>query len=132
MCSGLIIFPFNLIMSRVMPDSMLMASIYRTVPWIGGIAAHFDRTGRHKIIIGLGFAGIIFIFYFMYAGCYYLWTPMLFNRSYPNGINDAFFFGINMIEFMTFLLIRTRISIKYFPKFIFLTNIFFLGYIKHY
>jgi hypothetical protein len=56
----------------------------------------------------------------------------LFPGLYPIGLPEAYFFSIFVLEFVTILFIRTRSSIKYFPKFITLINIWFLFYCNSY
>ena len=57
---------------------------------------------------------------------------MMFPYTYPSSLNDLYFGYVNMIEFACFLFVRTRISIKYLPKFITILNLVFLFYINSY
>ncbi len=102
------------------------------MPHIGAHAAHLDRRGASKVELIFAFLGCLFIFYFMYGSCYFLWTSISFPMIFARGINDIYFFYINIMEFMTLLFIRTRSSIKYFPKFITILNICFLFYVNSY
>lgn len=45
-------------------------------------------------------------------------------------VHEEYFFYINYIELLTFIFIRTRSSIKYFPKLITVANMTFLMYIN--
>jgi hypothetical protein len=57
---------------------------------------------------------------------------MAFPTTFARGINDIYFFYVNVMEFLTLIFIRTRSSIKYFSKFITILNIAFLFYINSY
>jgi hypothetical protein len=57
---------------------------------------------------------------------------MIFPHIYAEGINDLYFFYVNMIEFASFFFVRTRSSIKYLPKFVAIMNVTFLFYINSY
>lgn len=68
----------------------------------------------------------------MYASSYFLWTEIIFPSIIARGINDLYFFYINLLEFATLFLVRTRSSIKYLPKFVTILNIIFIMYINSY
>ena len=68
----------------------------------------------------------------MYMACYNFWTYMAFNSSFTESLNDSYFFYINTIEMLSFLFVRTRSNIKYFPKYITIGNMMFLMYINSY
>lgn len=55
---------------------------------------------------------------------------MAFNNTISGSFNDAYFFYVNMIEMVSFIFLRTRSSIKYFPKLITIANITFLFYVN--
>lgn len=55
---------------------------------------------------------------------------MAFNNTISGSFNDAYFFYVNMIEMVSFIFVRTRSSIKYFPKLITIANITFLFYVN--
>ena len=48
------------------------------------------------------------------------------------GINDLYFFYHNIMEFANLFFIRTRSSIKYFPKLILILNMCFVMYVDSY
>ena len=56
----------------------------------------------------------------------------MFPSTFPQSVNDLYFGYVNLIEFVTFIFIRTRSSIKFFPKMITILNITFLVYINSY
>lgn len=68
----------------------------------------------------------------MFLACSNVWTLMCFNSYFSMALNDTYFFYVNMMELCSFLLIRTRSSLKYFPKYITLANMFFLIYVNSY
>lgn len=56
----------------------------------------------------------------------------MFPNTFPNGLNDLYFGYINLLEFACFIFVRTRMSIKYLPKFITVLNVVFMFYINSY
>jgi len=72
------------------------------------------------------------LYYFLQLACYNIWTRMTFNQTYTDGINDSYFFYVFTMELASFLFIRTRSSLKYFPKFITMANMVFLMYVNSY
>jgi len=57
---------------------------------------------------------------------------MMFPNTFPNALNDQYFGYINLVEFACFIFVRTRMSLKYLPKFITLLNVLFMFYINSY
>ena len=68
----------------------------------------------------------------MYASCYFIWSSLLFPPIIARGINDIYFFYANLTEFILLFFVRTRSSLKYFPKFITILNLCFLFYLNSY
>ena len=97
---------------------------------IGAISAHYDRHNLNKCPIFMAYLTIMVVYYLMYMACYTLWTQLGFNSTFSGNLNDAYFLYINLTELMSYLFVRTRTSIKYFPKFILLANVTFLMYIN--
>jgi hypothetical protein len=48
------------------------------------------------------------------------------------GLNDTYFAYANMLEFLFFIFIRTRLSLKYFAKIATMLNVLFLVYLNSY
>ena len=99
---------------------------------VGALSAYLDRNGMSKKLLFLAFISTLVIYYLMYMGCYQIWSLMAFNTSFARSLNDAYFFYMNTIELLSFLFIRTRSSIKYFPKMITMANLMFLMYVNSY
>lgn len=68
----------------------------------------------------------------MFGASYELWTQLVFRHIFAKGINDVYFFYVNMVEFAVLFLVRTRSTIKYLPKFIIILNVTFIFYINSY
>lgn len=138
LCSGIIIFPIiscGRLITNENFSNLVISSIYRATPHIGGESAHLDRRRLSKFDLVFSFLCCLIVFYFMYGAAYFVWTQMFFNSSggsYSEGLNDLYFFYVNLIEFMSLLFIRTRSSIKYLPKYIILLNLMFLFYFNSY
>lgn len=56
----------------------------------------------------------------------------MYPQLFAGGLNDMYFFYSNIVEFTYFIFIRTRLSLKYYPKVVTLMNTFFLVYINSY
>jgi len=80
----------------------------------------------------LGLSLTLFVVYFMQTSCYFLWTQQMFPNTYPMSVNDLYFGYINLLEFLVFILVRTRMTIKYLPKIITIHNVCFIFYINSY
>lgn len=52
--------------------------------------------------------------------------------TYGRTLDDLYFFLSNFIEFTYFIFIRTRLSLKYYPKVVTLINLVFFVYINSY
>ena len=61
-----------------------------------------------------------------------MWVRMFYPSTFANSLNDLYFFYTNLIEFTYFLFIRTRMSLKYYPKIVTLINVMFLVYVNSY
>lgn len=68
----------------------------------------------------------------MYASSYFIWTEIVFPPILGRGINDLYFFYVNMLEFASLFFVRTRSTIKYLPKLITCLNIMFIYYVNSY
>lgn len=135
MSSSVIIFPLlscsnSILRHQISAEQVGM--VYRTMPQIGAQAAHLDRRGLSKFGLIGSFLWCLMIFYFMYGSCYFMWTCMIFPSAFSPGINDIYFFYINMIEFLSFFFVRTRCTIKYLPKIITMINVSFIFYVNSY
>jgi len=56
----------------------------------------------------------------------------MFPSTYAGNIDELYFFYSNLAEFNYFLFIRTRLSLKYYPKVVTLMNLVFFVYINTY
>lgn len=74
--------------------------------------------------------GVLTIFYCIYVSLFEFLDTLLFIWSFPLGINIKFYILIAVLELGSFMFVRTRTSLKYFPKFIFLFLFMFCFYIQ--
>jgi hypothetical protein len=135
LASNVIIFPLMWVIKVVIGQEMTYgqrAQIYHSMGIIGAQSAYLERNGQNKRAFLAALVFTLFIICFMQTSCYYLWTQMMFPYTFPGAINDIYFGYINLVEFVSFIFIRTRMSIKYYPKFITLLNLMFLFYINSY
>ena len=54
---------------------------------------------------------------------------MAFNSTFSGMVNEEYYLTVALFELLSFQFIRTRSSIKYFPKFITILNMVFLMYV---
>ena len=134
-CSSLMIFPmitFQNTFTRNRLSYNHQRLIYQSMGDIGALGALHDRHRRSKITICCAYMFILVAYYLMFLACSYVLTLMCFNSYFTQSLNDAYFFYQNMIELCAFLFIRTRSSIKYFPKYLTIANVIFLVYVNSY
>jgi len=102
---------------------------YRAVPWIGIHGAHLKRTKQRTLFLFLSFFGLLVITYMFYGTCYNTWFDYFYNnRPILRNEGDLYYPYLEMIELLTLIFIRTRISIGYFPKIITILNVLYLYY----
>jgi hypothetical protein len=101
---------------------------YRAIPWIGVDAAYLNRSRRSEKRLIISYTIYLIISYFMFGACYYLWAHLFLNKPHIQTLNDSYFTYIGVFEFLNLLFIRTRLSIKFFPRMFTLLNILFLSY----
>ena len=99
---------------------------------VGAQSAYHERMGQGKSLLVLALVFTLFLICFIQTSCYYLWTQMMFPSTFPSALNDAYFGYINLIEFACFIFVRTRMTIKYLPKFISILNVAFMFYLNSY
>ena len=134
-CSNVILFPLLYLIKIFSPQQITdqeTAQIYQQMGVIGALSANFDRQGASKKIFLSGIFYTFFIFSFMQSSCYFFWTMIAFPDTWAGEINSIYFVYSNFLEFFCFIFIRTRTSIKFFPKFITIPNLIFLFYINSY
>ena len=134
-CSVLIVFPMLALQNRFTRRRIGPAHqrlIYQQMGDVGALSAYLDRNRMSKSQLFLAFISTLIIYYLMYMACYQMWTFMAFSNSFAGSLNDAYFFYMNTIELLSFLFVRTRSSIKYFPKMVTLCNLMFLMYVNSY
>jgi hypothetical protein len=135
LCSNIAIFPLLSCTRSILRANMSpfqIAAIYRASPHIGAQAAFLDRRGTSKSPLILTYLFCLISFYCMYGSCYFLWSTVTFPQMIASGVNDLYFFYINMIEFVALFFLRTRSSIKYLPKCLTILNITFIFYVNSY
>lgn len=117
-------------MRRNRIDMNSRAHIYRALGSTGAEAAYLDRHRISKTALTFSLLCSMVVYYGMFIGCNKLWTMLAFNNTYSGMVHEEYFFYVNYIELLTFLFIRTRSSIKYFPKLITVLNMAYLMYVN--
>ena len=106
--------------------------IYHSMGIIGAQIADLQRNKNSKILFSLAVVAILFLTYYVQTCCYYVWVKLMFPASFASNLNDLYFFYSNLLEFSFFIFVRTRLSLKYYPKIVTLTNLVFFVYINVY
>lgn len=113
-------------------DNSARLNVYRAFPWIGiylyALLANGQRKQSYMI---LAFICLIMIFYCLYLSAIYIWSILLFYKSIPKGLDENFYGFIAFLEFSTLLFMRTRSSLKWFPRFSAVFIISFLYYVQY-
>ena len=74
--------------------------------------------------------GLMIIFYCIFVSLFEFLDSLLFVMSFPLGIDLKFYILIVVMEVTSFLFIRTRTSLKFFPKMVFIFLFTFCFYIQ--
>ncbi len=113
--------------SRLRPYGSLLN---RAIPWVGVDSAYLSRTNRSSKDLILSFFFYLFLTYFTFGSSYYLWTELFLKGHLVNAeLNDSYFGIVGLMEFLSLLFMRTRLSLRYFPRFLLVANVLFLYYI---
>merc|ERR1711998_468871 len=80
----------------------------------------------------MGVTVCLLVTYFIQRGVYFFWTRIAFPRTFASGVNDYYFVYLNIMEFLFFIFIRTRLSLKYTAKMLSISNVVFLLYLNSY
>ena len=92
--------------------------LFRAFPWVGIYLYALLYNRKPKKYLIFAFLLLLFFFYFVYLGSYYLWTFLLFHKPIPPGTDENFYVLVAFIEFCSLIFLRTRSSLKFFPKII--------------
>lgn len=72
--------------------------------------------------------GIMLVFYMTLVACQRVWTNLLFDVAYSGTINESFYRFMTFYELVSFMVFRTRSTLKYAPKFLSIFHVMFLYY----
>jgi hypothetical protein len=106
--------------------------IYHSMGIIGAQIADLQRTKQSKVFFAHAVVAILLLTYYVQTCCYYVWVRLMFPASFASNLNDLYFFYSNLLEFNFFIFIRTRLSLKYYPKVVTLLNLVFFVYLNSY
>ena len=113
-------------------DQGARLNVYRAFPWIGiYLYALLVNGHRKQSQVILAFVSLIVVFYCLYLSAIFIWTALMFYKSIPKGLDENFYGFVAILEFVTLLCIRTRSSIKWFPRFTLLPVMCFLYYVQY-
>ena len=106
-------------------------TLYKAFPWVGIYlySLNFNNKRAEKFIY-MAFFLFLLMFYLIYLGSSAFWSVLLFDKSSPKGIDENLYGFMAIIELSSILFIRTRSSLKYFPKFTMILLFTFLYYCK--
>ena len=106
-------------------------TLYKTFPWLG-IYLHASNLNDKNQTVWIFFSqvGLMIVFYCIYVSLFEFLDTLLFVWSFPLGINLKFYILIVVLEIGSFLFVRTRTSLKFFPKLVFLFLFMFCFYIQ--
>ena len=109
------------------------SAVYEQFPWIGALSAYLARKGKSDKYVMWAFFGFLCFAYLFWCVGYYLWVHVIERtRPYTVETKAGYFFYIQFIEMALMIFCRTRISIKYLPKFLTSFNIIYLCYFYSY
>ncbi len=77
------------------------------------------------------FLKMIVLIYFVYLSALYIGAFFLFNKPLPRGVDENFLAYLAILELISLIFIRTRSSLKWFPKYSMLLIFTFLFFIQN-
>jgi len=102
---------------------------YRAMPWLGMHASNLRRTNRSNTFLHLAFLYFLLITYMFYGECYAVWANMFSGYFSTLSIDSQGYYPyVEFLELSMLVFIRSRISIKYFPKIMTILNVLYLFY----
>lgn len=109
----------------------MRSNLYRAFPWIGMYLFTLNNNGRFKDrYIIMAFFALILIFYCLYLSALVFWDAILFAKAIPKGLDENFYGFITLLEFAVMLFLRTRSTLKYFPRVSIILILCFLYYVQ--
>ena len=105
--------------------------LFFSFPWVGQPAYILRNASKSIFSLVFSFFCTLFVFYFMFACTYLLWTPLVFGYNYPYGLDEKFYSLMSIIEFYSLLFIRTKRSVLLFPRIVLLLICSFILYRKN-
>lgn len=106
-------------------------SLYKFFPWLGIYLHTLNLNNKNQVIwVFFSQIGVMIIFYCIYVSLFEFLDKLLFLWSFPLGINLKFYILIVFLEVTSFLFIRTRTSLKFYPKLVFIFLFMFCFYIQ--
>lgn len=133
--SNIIIVPILWVMKKcfgIRESERNTQIIYHSMGIIGAQIADLHRNKKSQIFFVVAVMTGLFLTYYVQTCCYYVWLILMFPSTFAGNLNDLYFFYSNLVEFTFFIFIRTRLSLKYYPKVVTLLNLVFLVYINSY
>lgn len=79
----------------------------------------------------IAFVCLIIVFYCLYLSAITIWSMLLFSKSIPKSLDENFYGFIAFLEFSTLMLVRTRSTIKWLPRFALVFILCFLHYVQY-
>ncbi len=121
------------LLRRTLRINYSASELYEAFPWIGALSAYLARKGRSDSYVLAAYFGFCCFGYLFLAVCYYVWTE-LFLRTRPYDGDDRFgyFLYLQISELFALVFLRTRISIRYFPRIFTAYNLVYLSYLYTY
>lgn len=106
-------------------------TLYKTFPWLGLYLHAINLNDKRQVRwIFFSQVGMMIVFYCIYVSLFDFLDSLLFLWNFPLGINLKFYILIIVLEVCSFMFIRTRTSLKFFPIFVFIFLFIFCFYIQ--
>lgn len=107
-------------------------NFYRHFPWIGIYQMALQANGHKRTIyILLAFTGLVAVFYCLYICAIFILINLMFKKSMSIIIPQLFYAFLTFMEAIAMVLLRTRSSIKWFPRFNIVLIMCFLYYVEN-
>ena len=119
--SGVVlVFPVVLAVLRCGPGSTRIgtAIIAQAYPWIGFPMEELRSSGRSVWAFVLAHAAHLFVYWTIYSACQSAWSYWFYPKSIPAGLHSALFGIFMVVEYFTMVFVRSKLTIRHFPRII--------------
>jgi len=108
----------------------MIGNVFRAAyPWLGSQIIQLHARHRSVWPLVIAHLGRVVVYWTMYEACQIVWNLWFYNKSVPAGMLDWMPAIFLMIEYYSMLYVRSRMSMKHYPRLIF---VYFMCYTSYF